>query len=140
MKTLIAVRGVANRGKSASIKNAYALLKAAHPSATVEEMFIGADITVVMTVSGVKVGIESQGDPNSRLFKSLDRFVNIGCKVIICATRTSGKTVHAVNALARQYEIKWLDKPNDPNAHEQEAANATVAREIFTMAQAVIDA
>ena len=68
-RTIIAVRGVANQGKSASIKIVYSLLRELYPAAKIEELNIGVDITVVITIDGVKVGIESQGDPNSRLFQ-----------------------------------------------------------------------
>ncbi|OGJ90451.1 MAG: hypothetical protein A2268_03005 [Candidatus Raymondbacteria bacterium RifOxyA12_full_50_37] len=131
MKILIAVRGVANRGKSASIKKAYQLLKSKYSGANFEEIIFKADIKIIITVKGVKVGIESQGDPSSRLFESLKYFVEVGCQVIICATRTRGETFDAVNALAGQYQIKWIDKPNEPNPEQQEAANDTVAHEIY---------
>ena len=140
MKTLIAVRGVANRGKSTSIKESYLLLKRAYPKANVEELFIGEDITIIITINGMKVGIESQGDPNSRLFKSLPHFVEMGCHVIICATRTSGKTVDLVNEFADRYTINWLDKSSVPNGHEQEAANTVAARKILALAKSALDA
>jgi len=134
------VRGIANRGKSASIKKAYQLLKDAHPTANVDEIFVGVDITIVITINGVKVGIESQGDPNSRLFNSLKRFVEVGCEVIVCATRTSGMTVQVVSDLSSQYQIKWFEKSNVRNAEGQEAANYAVAQDIFLAAKAAIDA
>jgi hypothetical protein len=140
MKTIIALQGVANQGKSTSIKMAYALLKAAYPSAKIDERFIGADITVVITINGVKVGIESQGDPNSRLFESLGHFVKVGCKAIICATRSRGKTVEAVNALAGKYKIDWHPKSSASSVQKEEAANRAVARQIVSAVQAAIDA
>ncbi len=140
MRTLIALRGVANCGKSVTIKKAYHLLKEAYPRASVEELFVGADITIIMTIKGTNLGIESQGDPNSRLSKSLKRFVELGCKVIICATRTSGLTYEAVSNLASQYMITWLDKLKTPTVQEQEAANEVVAKEIFEEAQSAINA
>lgn len=139
-KTIIVLRGVANQGKSTSIKMAYALLKNAYPNAHFQELHIGVDITVVITINGTKIGIESQGDPNSRLFASLDHFVSIGCKVIICATRSRGKTVEAVNALEGKYKIDWHSKSSAPSAAKQDAANRFVAQQIFAAVQAAIDA
>jgi len=139
-KTIIALRGVAKQGKSASIKMAYALLKDAYPNAQVEELYIGVDIAVVITINGVKVGIESQGDPNSRQFRSLDHFVSIGCKVIICATRSRGDTVDAVNALAGKYKIDWYPKSGASSASKQVAANRSVAQQILAAVRAAIDA
>lgn len=139
-KTIIAVRGVANQGKSASIKIAYSLLREIYPTAKIEELHIGVDITVVITIDGGKVGIESQGDPNSRLFQSLDHFVNIGCKVIVCATRSRGATVEAVNSLAGKYRVEWYSKQGVSSSSKYEAANRSVAQQIVAAVQAAIDA
>lgn len=139
IKTIIAVRGVANQGKSASIKIAYSLLRERYPTAKIEELHIGVDITVVITIDGVKVGIESQGDPNSRLFQSLDHFVDIGCKVIVCATRSRGATVEAVNSLAGKYRIEWYPKQSVSSASKHAVANRSVAQQIVAAVQAAID-
>lgn len=140
MKTLLAVRGVGNRGKSTSVKKAYELLKKAHPTAQVDGDDTRLDIKIVITIDGVKVGIGSQGDPTSRLPASLRYFVEIGCEVIICSTRTSGKTVDAVNALASQYVIRWFDKTKILGADEQESANQEAAHAIFAAAESAIAA
>jgi hypothetical protein len=150
VNTLIAVRGVAKRGKSTSIKKAYELLKNAYPDAEIELGPKTKDITIIITINitkngvtvKVKVGIESQGDrgdPDSRLVKSLKHFVEIGCKVIICATRTDGKTVEAVNKLT-SHEIKWIEKKNEPHDQKQELANDSVANDIFALAKAALNA
>jgi len=140
MRTIVAVRGVANLGKSASIKKTYQLLKSAYPNAIFDEIVVSTDITIIIAINGVKIGIESQGDPNRRLFSSLNRFVQAGCKVIVCATRSRGKTVEAVNDLANQYQITWFDKQNEPNAHAQDAANDAMAKKIFKAVQSAINA
>jgi hypothetical protein len=135
---LIAIRGVANQGKSTSIKLAYELIKNAYPRANFEEINIGVDITVVVTINGVKVGIESQGDPKSRLFESLRRFVKIDCKVIICATRSRGATVDAVSKLAGKYNINWINKFGASTSRAQGASNQSVAQQILAAVQAAI--
>jgi hypothetical protein len=98
------------------------------------------DITVVMTIDEVKVGIESQGDPNSRLFNSLDHFVKIGCKVIVCATRSRGATVEAVNSLAGEFLVKWFPKVSISSTSEHETANRSDAQQIVAAVKAAIDA
>ena len=139
-KTIIAVRGVANKGKSRTIKIVYLLLKELYPTANIEELHIGVDITVVMTIEEVKVGIESQSDPDSRLFKNLKNFVKIGCKVIVCATRSRGATVEAVNSLAGDFRVEWFSKVSISSASEHEAANRSDAQQIVAAVQAAIDA
>lgn len=44
-------------------------------------------LTMVMAtiqIGDVLVSLESQGDPGSRIFKSLKMFVELGCDVIVC--------------------------------------------------------
>jgi hypothetical protein len=88
----------------------------------------------------VKVGIESQGDPNSRLFNSLGHFVKIGCKVIVCATRSRGATEEAVNSLAGDFQVEWFPKISISSASQHEAANRSDAQQIVAAVQAALDA
>src|SRR5438270_370149 len=92
MKKVIALRGISSKGKSQTIRQAYDLLVAKYPQARVEHLAKswGIDIKVVLTINGVKIGIESRGDPSNRLPESLTEFAEMGCEVIICATRTRG--------------------------------------------------
>jgi len=68
------------------------------------------DITKIITVNGIKIGIESQGDPNSNLFTSLALFDKEKCDLIICATRTKGNTVNEVMKYESNsgYDVIWL--------------------------------
>lgn len=110
--TILACHGVANQGKSETIKNLSKLLIAKYPNAIID--YINSnykyDITVVITIGNVKIGIESQGDPNSRLGKSLQEFTSKQnpCDIIICSTRTSGSTVTLVSNLHTAYDIIWI--------------------------------
>ena len=72
--------------------------------------------------------------------KSLKVFVDIGCKVIICATRTRGQTVEEVHALADEYDVKWLEKSRPADKDERDAANRATAREILALVRSAIDA
>ena len=59
------------------------------------------DILLTIKIGKIKIGIESQGDPNSRMIydntikkladKELDPELG-GCQIIVCATRTEGMT------------------------------------------------
>ncbi|MEN6511556.1 MAG: hypothetical protein ABFD00_06960 [Chloroherpetonaceae bacterium] len=111
-KTIIAIWGNANSGKSTTIKLIYTKLieiyqqiKVLHkgPSNTF-------DITKIIQIEDIKVGIESQGDPNSNLFNSLRLFSKEKCQIIVCATRTKGNTVNEVMKYENQYayEVIWL--------------------------------
>lgn len=81
MRKIIALWGAKNVGKSTVISKVYNLLLALYPDAEVEEGYRinKFDIKVVFTINGVKIGIESQGDPGGRLPDSLQEFVKKGC-------------------------------------------------------------
>ncbi len=142
MKKVIALRGAANVGKSNAIKKVYELLLAKYPSAKVEDgdKTYRVDIKVVLTINGVKIGIENQGDPGSRLPESLQEFVKKGCRVIVCATRTRGQTVSAVSQLAPSYEVLWINQFVVPKSSEQESSNQRMAKQIVAEVETVIHA
>lgn len=140
MNTIIALKGRRKIGKSQTIRTVDELLRANYPSATVEhEHRTKVDLRVVLTVEGVKIGIESQSDPHrGRLINgSLDLFVNVGCDVIVCATRTSGATVNAVKAL-QGFDIHWFEQPEKSQPYEQILRSLTMARQIVEKVEASI--
>ena len=94
-----------------------------------------ADMRVVLTINDVKIGVESQEDPK----ESLDLFVRIGCDVIICATRTRGAAVDAVNAL-QGFDVQWLEQPQQSQPHEQVLRSLVMAREMAEKVEVLIAA
>lgn len=95
MLHLFALQGPGNCGKSDTLMRLFSALQTKYPSATIEELHSGTnDVTVMMRgVNGLVVGIESQGDPNSRLQQSLPAFAAAKCDIVFCACRTCGMTV-----------------------------------------------
>jgi hypothetical protein len=136
MKTVFALSGVAECGKSETIRLLFEQL-----STQFDFEFIGeqinpetGDIRVVIKINGVLIGIESQGDPNSRLFASLKIFIEIDVRIIICATRTRGATVWAVQDLKKEgFTLNWTDKQKLQGLSKQEytAKNLEIANEIL---------
>ena len=110
MSDIYALQGRGNSGKSDTINKVFAELVRKYPSALVQQLSSGTrDIKAILTnVKGHKVGIESQGDPGSRLQQSLQDFANAKCTIIICATRTSGMTVGWVNSLSPPYTVHFI--------------------------------
>ena len=140
-KTVSALRGNANQGKSETIKEVARLLIAAYPAAamTPAKIDFSKDIKLILTLDGLKIGIESQGDPNSRLPKSLEEFALAGCDLIICATRTSGETVNAVQNLhaVHNYDIVWVSNYRS-RQKSNSALNKLSAQHIFELVQEII--
>jgi len=92
------------------------------------------DIKIIMSnIKGHTVGIESQGDPNSRLQQSLQDFYNAGCDIIICATRTAGMTVRWVCNSPGHYGVHFIQQvyASSPN---QQANNLAMAKRIILQA------
>ena len=110
MSDIYALQGRGNSGKSDTIIKVFNELVRKYPSASVQQLSSGThDIKAILTnLKGYKVGIESQGDPGSRLQQSLQDFANANCTIIICATRTSGMTVSWVNSLSPPYVVHFI--------------------------------
>jgi len=130
LKKAIALKGVARIGKSQTIRTVDELLRVKYPDAIVEHEYrTKVEVRVVLSINGVKIGIETTGENIKRINESFDLFVNLGCEVIICATRTSGKTVMAVNALPG-YDVVWLEQQAQSNPIERVLGNLAMARQI----------
>lgn len=61
---------------------------------------INRDICATVDFEGIRVGISSLGDPDSEQEMWLDELVGMECDIIVCASRTKGRTVRAVEERA----------------------------------------
>ena len=129
LKNAISLRGTSKTGKSQTIRTFVELLTAKYPDAISEHQHITkTDISVVLTIHRLKIGVESRSD---RLIESLDLFVKSGCDVIICATRTKGRTNDAISALQFQgFDLYWIEQPTRTQPHEQVLRSLAMAREM----------
>lgn len=107
MKTIICLRGKSEIGKTSSIRAIWKRLNIEnqpplHQSAD--------DICAVVPFCNQTIGIASQGDPGSEQKKWLEELVTLGCEIIVCASRTNGNTVGAVETAAKrgEYVTIWF--------------------------------
>lgn len=120
-KTIIAIYGRAEEGKSTAIKLACRKLLRDFPNAVppAEGVNDNGDILTVITMGDVKIGFESQGDPKSRMIRedTLRQLANQGCQIIICATRTRSETVRKVDEIANEfgYHTIWMSSYSSPS-------------------------
>lgn len=108
-KLVIANRGTDGIGKSSAIKAVYHLLKGKGYKA-IEEKWQGEDIKAIFIVEDVKVGISSQGNPESYMKDILTDFVETGCGIIVTACQMDGDVCYtAIDHLAveQDYVIIW---------------------------------
>ena len=134
MPHLFALQGTGNCGKSDTLIRLFQLLQTKYPSATTQSLHNATkDIAVIMHgVNGLVVGIESQGDPNSRLQQTLSTFAAANCDIIFCACRTSGMTVDWINSLSTNYSIHFVSQARVANNYG--ATNAATALVLMQLA------
>lgn len=74
-----------------------------------EEGSFDTDVKASVIINGKLVGIESQGDPNSRQGESMEDFVERNCDFIVIASRMRGETYRNVSEYAKgkEYKIIW---------------------------------
>jgi basic membrane lipoprotein Med (substrate-binding protein (PBP1-ABC) superfamily) len=115
LRKMYVLQGCPNCGKSSTIKEIYNILSNNYPNSTIHNYFQAQPPAqdIKITMNGVKqhlIGIESQGDPNSRLAQSLDDFDKAGCDIIFCASRSTGTTVNVVKSYSNNYQIFFIDQ------------------------------
>jgi len=114
MKNIVAVWHSGGKGKTETLRElanllikTYPNIKAIYPNLI--KIPAKYDFRLVVEINGIIVGIESQGDPNTQLEKRLDELAKTyKCDLIFCATRTKGKTVKAVEKVAREYSFNEI--------------------------------
>ena len=137
MSEIYALQGIGNSGKTQTINQVYLELQNKYPTSqatlfTPNNIDIKAIVDIPLNGRMVKVGIESQGDPNSRLNASLKDFVSSNCDVIICACRTSGMTVNWINSYSATHRIQFIRQKYVSNNFV--AANKSMALNIISVA------
>jgi len=130
-KTIICNRGISEKGKSASIKRTRQLILDAFPEA-VERVFVSnGDIKVIITIGDIRIGIESEGDPDSRLTRErLSDFIP-ECQIILCTSRTKGEPFEVVREAARTngYRLFWVANHRNNNQSKSDE-NKQLNREL----------
>lgn len=130
-KLVIANSGAGAQGKTSSVKEVFNLLSTKYPNTI---LIGGADIKATIQIGDVLIGLESQGDPYSRMFDSLDDFVNMGCDIIVCACRTWGATKEKVSSLQHQgYQIIWAQNDRTEESSLYRALHTLYAEHVVQM-------
>lgn len=116
MPTIIAVWHESNKGKSETLREFARLLLSTYPRYKAIEPIPASvlpkyDFRLVVEIKGKVIGIESQGDPGTRLKERLEElaYKKFKCDIILCTTRTKGYTVEAVDNLwkTRGFDVIW---------------------------------
>ena len=115
MKTIIAIWNIADKGKTATIREFAKLLITTYPNYRLIFPIpivipTTGDFRLIIEINGKIIGIESQGDPKTNLKnRLLELSDNFNCDIILCSTRTKGDTIEAVDNLFnnRGFQTIW---------------------------------
>lgn len=132
MKKIIAVRGKSNVGKTGSIKKALELLRERYPLAIITPIKNQKDIIIKATIKDQVIIFASGGDTQEILDNMLKTIKNENVDILICATKSRGKTVRTIENCSLGTPIIWIEKNWSSSLEsEQEAENRTIACEIL---------
>lgn len=129
MSTIIAIWNSGGKGKSSTILNLANLLMTSYTAHKViycskNVISLTIDFRLIIEISGKVIALESQGDPKTHLEKRLDDIVlKYKPDLIICSTRTRGKTVHAVDNIASKYSFDTIWTSTYQIAHSHTLVN-----------------
>lgn len=145
-KTLLAISNSAAQGKTSTLRNVSTILlenfspKIIFPKALDKaralEFIATGDFRLILIINGVKIAVESQGDPGTDLKERLKDLVEQECDVIICTCRTRGATTDAVVDLKDLYSIVWSSTYSS-NKFSHEFLNAKKAEHIIDLLESL---
>lgn len=130
-KHIIGLWGSAGTGKTPTMHKVFRLLQKNYSKhSVVLESDARYDVKGLFFIGNAKIGVEGQGDPNSRQQNSIAEFVSIGCDIIIISSRTLGMTVDAIDRFGGMYKIAWEEKKYEYNENLHEAINQAQAEDL----------
>lgn len=98
------------------------------------------DLKVLIEYRGVKIGLESQGDPGSRLVNSVEEFVKMHEReIIICACRTRGKDARTIKRLCKKEDYVFMQAPHMVVKNQDESLYDRIAENYANGVIAAID-
>ena len=110
---IIAAKATYDCGKTTAIRGIWLGLKKCGAKEISEPEFYsqGADkpkdVEAVLEYQDVRIGLSSRGDPGINQTAILERLINQGCQIIICACRMKGDTKDPISALKDHWEISY---------------------------------
>ncbi len=126
MKTIVALSNNGKTGKTESLRVLAKMLLKSYPDVKnaggkfVEVPSYG-DFRFVAEINSKKIGIESEGNPDSLLKERLGDLTKLGCEIIFCTSRTRGETVKTIEEVAESngFQIVWTStyQAKDPEKH-----------------------
>jgi hypothetical protein len=144
-KTMIVVKGIHNAGKTSSIRRVCEILMSPEvgctPAAGVGKnpnyAHDSEDLLAVLEYKGMRIGINTAGDPDPELPVRLRYLAGSKCDIILTASRKAGVTVQETDAAAKKYDYNiirtanYSTVSNEPG--ERDALNSAFARAMVNL-------
>lgn len=145
IKTIVAIKNSSDKKKTETLREFASLMLTTYPN-LIPILPIPAfvpsewDFRLVVEINGIRIAIESQGDPNSKLQERLfDLADNFNVDIILCTTRTKWETVYAVEDLCNQkgFQYIWSSTYQMIGKANQDIANQAKARHLLDLLQSL---
>jgi len=142
MKTIIALRGKGNSGKSETIRilhnlldnNDYELVRTNLENNT-------GDFVSIFRKNKIFIGITSSGDLYDYVHDRLEELINDGCKICVCACRSYDRVPPGTNAAVTEfpgYTPQFVEKTYDDSENTQEETNQNDANILFEVIHSLL--
>jgi KaiC/GvpD/RAD55 family RecA-like ATPase len=143
-KTIIAVRGQPDSGKTTAITLAYEELAKTARIIYSNPRYDATELKEVFEIDGMILGFASSGDKPDRLERTLRFLLKYDCVVIVCAARLNRcaepvhKTIKAVEQFSEENEftLEWIDEARDWN-HRNSQNNQLAAKIVAKVKKAI---
>lgn len=141
--------GTSNVGKTTTIKLVFETFRKSPSCNRIEQIYpktrvslprLVGEIAFRVEINGVWIGFASAGDDLERYQDGVDVLVKKGCSIILCASKTYGKTVDHLDSVSKEnnYNLKIvpLQKINgNVDVQNEQDATAMVADILFQIEQ-----
>jgi len=137
MADIYALQGPGSCGKSETIKIVFDLLVNKYKVTSTQIQYFHNDrvdkAAILSGVNGKKIGIESYGDGEERIRRSLTAFVKAGCDIIFCTCRTRGATINCIKGFDPPHPVNLTKQTIVPPA-QQNQSNISMANQLIKKA------
>ncbi|MFA5781850.1 MAG: hypothetical protein WC868_06235 [Bacteroidales bacterium] len=143
MKTIIALKGIGDSGKSTTIGMLYRLLSSNNNYHLVEKDYDpnGGDFIAVFSRNGMLIGITSSGDKYDLVHDKLEKLINMGCVICVCACRSFDRYGHGTIAAISEFtnfQALYIEKEIAITPDQENAINHNDAQRLFEAIEGLI--
>lgn len=142
MKTIIAISNNGKTGKTESLRVLAKMLLENYPDVKkAGNKFVNVppngDFRFVAEIKSKKIGIESEGNPDSLLKERLGDLTQLGCEIIFCTSRTRGETVKTIEEVAKKngFQVTWTSTYQAVNTEKHRFFNELKAKHLWELVE-----